>query len=94
MVKDDIDFVVVDAKRNDITRSVLTQIIVEEETKGNNLLPLKFLRQLIFFYGSNKHRMLLPHYLEYSLDAFTKNQKEIQKYIEEDIWQFVTLRPI
>ena len=82
MVKDDVEFVVLDAKGNDITRSVLTQIIVEEEAKGENLLPLSFLRQLISFYGDNMQRMLLPHYLEYSIDAFTKNQEEIQKYME------------
>lgn len=83
MVKDDIDFMVLDAKGNDITRSVLTQIIVEEENKGENLLPLSFLRQLIGFYGDNVQRMLLPHYLEYSIDAFTKNQDEIQNYMED-----------
>ena len=82
MVKDDVEFVVLDAKGNDITRSVLTQIIVEEEAKGENLLPLRFLRQLISVYGDNMQRMLLPHYLEYSIDAFTKNQEEIQKYME------------
>ena len=82
MVKDDAEFVVLDAKGNDITRSVLTQIIVEEEAKGENLLPLNFLRQLISFYGDNMQRMLLPHYLEYSIDAFTKNQEEIKKYME------------
>ena len=82
MVKDDVEFVVLDAKGNDITRSVLTQIIVEEEAKGENLLPLSFLRQLISFYGDNMQRILLPHYLEYSIDAFTKNQEEIQKYME------------
>ena len=82
MVKDDVEFVVLDAKGNDITRSILTQIIVEEEAKGENLLPLSFLRQLISFYGDNMQRMLLPHYLEYSIDAFTKNQEEIQKYME------------
>ena len=79
MVKDDAEFVVLDAKGNDITRSVLTQIIVEEEAKGENLLPLNFLRQLISFYGDNMQRMFLPHYLEYSIDAFTKNQEEIKK---------------
>jgi len=83
MVKDDIDFVVLDAKGNDITRSVLTQIIVEEEAKGENLLPLSFLRQLIGFYGDNVQRMLLPHYLEYSIDAFAKNQEEIQNYMQD-----------
>lgn len=83
MVKDDIEFVVMDAKGNDITRSVLTQIIVEEESKGENLLPLSFLRQLIGFYGDNMQRMLLPHYLEYSINAFTKNQDEIQSHMKD-----------
>lgn len=82
MVKDDVEFVVMDAKGNDITRSVLTQIIVEEEAKGENLLPLSFLRQLISYYGDNMQGMLLPHYLEYSIDAFAKNQEEIQTYME------------
>ena len=82
MVKDDVEFVVLDAKGNDITRSVLTQIIVEEEAKGENLLPLSFLRQLISFYGDNMQRMLLPYYLDYSIDAFTRNQEGIQKYME------------
>ncbi len=83
MVKDDVEFVVMDAKGNDITRSVLTQIIVEEEAKGENLLPLSFLRQLISYYGDNVQGMLLPHYLEYSIDAFAKNQDEIQTYMED-----------
>jgi polyhydroxyalkanoate synthesis repressor PhaR len=82
MVKDDVEFVVMDAKGNDITRPVLTQIIVEEEAKGENLLPLSFLRQLISYYGDNVQGMLLPHYLEYSIDAFVKNEEEIQTYME------------
>ena len=83
MVKDDVEFIVLDAKGNDITRTVLTQIIAEEEAKGENLLPLSFLRQLISYYGDNVQRMLLPHYLEYSIDAFAKNQDEIQSYMED-----------
>jgi polyhydroxyalkanoate synthesis repressor PhaR len=83
MVKDDVEFIVIDAKGNDITRTVLTQIIVEEEAKGENLLPLSFLRQLISYYGDNVQGMLLPHYLEYSIDAFAKNQDEIQTYMED-----------
>ena len=83
MVKDDVEFIVLDAKGDDITRTVLTQIIVEEEAKGENLLPLSFLRQLISYYGDNVQRMLLPHYLEYSIDAFAKNQDEIQTYMED-----------
>ncbi|MEM7569076.1 MAG: polyhydroxyalkanoate synthesis repressor PhaR, partial [Pseudomonadota bacterium] len=64
MVKDERDFKVVDAKSGqDLTRSVLTQIIVEEESKGETLLPLSFLRQLIAFYGGGMDT-LVPHYLE------------------------------
>ena len=82
MVKDGIDFIVLDAKANDITRSVLTQIIVEEEAKGGKLLPLSFLRQLITFYGDNMQRMLLSCYLEYSINTFVKNREEIQNSVE------------
>jgi len=83
MVKDGVDFVVLDAKGADITRAVLTQIIVEEEGKGDNLLPINFLRQLISFYGDNMQRMLLPHYLEHSIDAFARNQENIHRYMQE-----------
>ena len=72
MVKDGVEFVVVDAKSGeDITRSVLTQIIVEEEGKGDNLLPISFLRQIISFYGDNMQRMILPSYLEHSMKMFS-----------------------
>jgi len=81
MVKDGTDFVVNDAKSgNDITRSVLTQIIVEEEAKGQNLLPVKFLRQLIGYYG-NSMQGLLPSYLEMSIDRFTRNQEKLKKQV-------------
>ena len=71
MVKDGEDFVVYDAKTGeDITRSVLTQIIFEQENKGQNLLPITFLRQVIRFYGDSM-QMLLPRYLEVSIDSFT-----------------------
>ncbi|HYE01037.1 MAG TPA: polyhydroxyalkanoate synthesis repressor PhaR, partial [Alphaproteobacteria bacterium] len=67
MVKDGADFVVYDAKSGeDITRSVLTQIIVEEESKGQNLLPIGFLRQLISFYGDNM-QWLVPRYLDHAM---------------------------
>src|ERR1700682_1072587 len=84
MVKDGIDFVVFDAKTGeDITRSVLTQIIVEEESKGGqNLLPINFLRQLISFYGDNL-QFLLPRYLEQSMDSFALNQEQMRKYLQE-----------
>jgi len=84
MVKDGTDFVVFDAKSGeDITRSVLTQIIVEEEAKGQNLLPISFLRQLIGFYGDNMQHMLLPRYLEHSMEAFTQNQDQMQSYFQD-----------
>lgn len=74
MVKDKREFKVVDAKTgNDLTRSVLTQIIVEEESKGETLLPLSFLRQLIAFYGGGMDT-LVPQYLEHSMAAFSDQQ--------------------
>jgi polyhydroxyalkanoate synthesis repressor PhaR len=78
MVREGVDFVVYDAKTNDdITRSVLTQIIFEEENRGENLLPIQFLRQLIGFYGNNM-QALVPTYLEMSMDAFTRQQEQFR----------------
>ncbi len=78
MVKEGVDFVVFDAKTNeDITRSVLTQIIFDEEGRGQNLLPIQFLRQLIGFYG-NSMQAFLPSYLELSLDSFTRQQERMR----------------
>ncbi|MEZ5897398.1 MAG: polyhydroxyalkanoate synthesis repressor PhaR [Parvularculaceae bacterium] len=83
MVKNGQDFVVYDAKSNDdITHSVLTQIIFEEENKGQNLLPIQFLRQLIQFYGDNL-QAFVPSYLEMSMDAFSKNQENMRTQIRE-----------
>lgn len=83
MVKDGTDFVVYDAKtREDITHSVLTQIIVEEEGKGQNLLPISFLRQLISLYGDNL-QWLVPNYLDYSMRAFARNQEQIRHYFQD-----------
>jgi polyhydroxyalkanoate synthesis repressor PhaR len=79
MVKDGVDFVVYDAKTHeDITRSVLTQIIFEEESRGQNLLPIQFLRQLIRFYG-DQMQSFVPSYLEMSLEAFARQQEQMQK---------------
>jgi polyhydroxyalkanoate synthesis repressor PhaR len=79
MVRDGIDFVVYDAKSSeDITRSVLAQIIFEEEAKGQNLLPINFLREMIRFYGQNVSN-LLPGYLEHSMDMFVRNQENLSK---------------
>ena len=83
MVKDDVDFVVYDAKSGeDITRPVLTQIIVEEESKGQNLLPINFLRQLISFYGDNL-QWVLPRYLEHMMSSFATNQDQMRRQMNE-----------
>src|SRR5687768_14915996 len=78
MVKKGVDFVVYDAKTNeDITRTVLTQIIFEEESQGQSLLPIQFLRQLIGFYG-NSMQAFLPSYLEMSLASFAQQQERMR----------------
>ena len=79
MVKSGEDFVVYDAKTGeDITRSVLTQIIFEQENKeGQNLLPIAFLRQLIRFYGDSM-QMLVPRYLEVSIESLTREQQKFR----------------
>ena len=83
MVKDGTEFEVRDARSGeDITRSVLTQIIFEEETKGQNLLPIKFLRQLIRMYGDSM-QAFVPGYLDLSMDSFTKNQDTMRNRIAE-----------
>jgi polyhydroxyalkanoate synthesis repressor PhaR len=83
MVKDGVEFQVQDARTgDDITRSVLTQIIFEEEAKGQNLLPIKFLRQLIRFYGDSL-QAFVPGYLDMSMDSFTKNQGAMRDRIAE-----------
>jgi len=85
MVKDGVEFAVYDAKTGeDITRSVLTQIIVEEEAKGQNLLPISFLRQLISFYGDNL-QFLVPRYLEHAMQTFARNQEQMRHYMEETL---------
>jgi polyhydroxyalkanoate synthesis repressor PhaR len=81
MVKKGVDFVVYDAKTNeDITRTVLTQIIFEEESQGQSLLPIQFLRQLISFYG-NSMQAFLPSYLELSLASFTQQQERLRSQL-------------
>ncbi len=82
MVKEGSDFVVTDAKTGeDITRSVLTQIIVEQEGKGQNLLPIKFLRQVIGFYGDSLGG-LVPRYLEQSMEAFHQNEAQMRNTMQ------------
>jgi polyhydroxyalkanoate synthesis repressor PhaR len=85
MVKAGRDFVVYDAKTGeDITRSVLTHIIVEEEAKGQKLLPVSFLRHLISFYGDSL-QILIPRYLEHTMQAFARNQEQMRDYVRDAI---------
>lgn len=83
MVKEGTEFNVYDAKTgDDLTRSVLTQIIVEEEGKGGeNLLPINFLRQIIGFYGNNM-QWLVPQYLDHSIKSLTENQEKFTSYMQ------------
>ena len=82
MTREGREFVVVDAKTNeDITHNVLTQIIMEEEQRGKNMLPVNFLRQLISMYGDSM-QSLVPQYLESSMEAFRKNQQQFQEAMQ------------
>src|SRR5207237_4032857 len=84
LVKSGEDFVVYDAKTGeDITRSVLAQIIFEQENKeGQNLLPIAFLRQLIRFYGDSM-QMLVPRYLEVSIESLTREQEKFRQQMAQ-----------
>ena len=94
MVKKGVDFVVFDAKTNEeITRSVLTQIIFEEESRGQNLLPIQFLRQLIRFYGDSM-QALVPSYLELSLDSFTQQQERMRKQFADTLGGTIGAAPL
>jgi polyhydroxyalkanoate synthesis repressor PhaR len=85
LTRKDVEFKVVDAKTNeDITHSVLTQIIMEEENTGQGMLPVNFLRQIIALYG-DQMQGLVPQFLESSMDNFRKNQKQVQDAIETAI---------
>ncbi|TVR80149.1 MAG: polyhydroxyalkanoate synthesis repressor PhaR [Rhodospirillales bacterium] len=85
MVKAGSEFVVYDAKTGeDITRSVLTHIIVEEEAKGQKLLPVSFLRHLISFYGDSL-QVLVPRYLEHTMQAFARNQEQMRDYMRDTL---------
>ncbi|HJS87641.1 MAG TPA: polyhydroxyalkanoate synthesis repressor PhaR [Acetobacteraceae bacterium] len=83
MVRQGRDFVVYDAKTGeDITRGVLTQIIVDEEGKGRNLLPTTFLRQLIGFYG-DQMQSLVPRYLEQSMAVLAEQQQQMRAAVQK-----------
>ena len=79
MVKEGTDFIVYDAKSGeDLTRQILTQIIFEQESRGEHLLPISFLRSLIGFYDDNI-KNFVPHYLETSMQTFLKNQERMRE---------------
>ncbi|MGI4800753.1 MAG: polyhydroxyalkanoate synthesis repressor PhaR [Janthinobacterium lividum] len=89
MIRAGRDFVVYDAKSgDDITRGVLTQIIVEEESKGSAMLPVAFLRQLIGFYGGNLEGVV-PRYLEYSMSSFARQQQQMRTVMERTFSPFI-----
>jgi polyhydroxyalkanoate synthesis repressor PhaR len=94
MVRDGRDFVVYDAKSgDDITRSVLTQIIVEEESKvGQSMLPTAFLRQLIGYYGDNLQG-LVPRYLEFAMASFGRQQDQMKRTMESTMNGFMPFPP-
>lgn len=79
MIREGRDFEVVDAKTgDDITHQVLTQIIVDEESRGGTMLPVNFLRQLIGLYGGSM-QAAVPQYLDAAMDAFQKNQEAMRE---------------
>ncbi|GER07314.1 polyhydroxyalkanoate synthesis repressor PhaR [Iodidimonas muriae] len=85
LVRDGRDFVVRDAKSgDDITRAVLAQIIFEQESRGQEMLPIPFLRQLIGFYGDRLQGMV-PGYLQTSMDAFSQNQEHMRAAFENSL---------
>lgn len=81
MVKEGAEFIVYDAKSGeDLTRQILTQIIFEQESKGENLLPISFLRNIISFYDNNL-KEFVPAYLDTAMQSFLKNQEQFQEII-------------
>jgi len=86
MTRDGVEFQVLDAKTgNDITHSILTQIIMDEEASGTEqMLPISFLRQLIAMYG-NSMQAMMPHYLEASMENFQANQRKLQDLFKQSM---------
>ncbi len=85
MVRENVEFQVLDAKTgDDITHSILTQIIMDEESSGEQMLPVSFLRQLIGMYG-NSMQSLMPSYLEASMNNFRQNQGSIKEMFEQGL---------
>jgi len=89
MIRAGRDFVVYDAKSgDDITRGVLTQIIVEEESKGTSMLPTPFLRQLIGFYGDSLQGVV-PRYLETAMSSFARQQQQLRQAVQQTLSPFM-----
>ncbi|QIQ86089.1 polyhydroxyalkanoate synthesis repressor PhaR [Erythrobacter sp.] len=85
MVRENIEFQVLDAKTgDDITHSILTQIIMDEEANGGQMLPVSFLRELIGMYG-NSMQAMMPSYLEASMENFRQNQAKIREAFEKGL---------
>ena len=85
MTREGIEYKVIDAKSgNDITHQILTQIILDEEANGEQMLPVNFLRELICMYG-NSMQSLIPHYLEASMENFRANQGKLAKAFEDSL---------
>lgn len=94
LVRSGAEFAVYDAKTGeDITRSVLTHIIVEEEAKGQSMLPVSFLRHLISFYGDSL-QVIVPRYLEHTMQLFARNQEQMRSYMGGTFDGLVPLGPI
>ena len=92
MVREGREFEVVDAKSGeDITRQVLTQIIVDEEARGSTMLPVNFLKQLIGLYGNSMQGMV-PQYLEAAMEAFQRNQSAFQDAFGGKMFADITKR--
>ena len=85
MTREGVNYKVLDAKTgNDLTRQILTQIIMDEESSGEQMLPVNFLRELICMYG-NSMQSLIPHYLEASMENFRANQAKLAKTFEDSL---------
>jgi len=85
MTREGVDYKVLDAKTgNDLTHQILTQIIMDEESSGEQMLPVNFLRELICMYG-NSMQSLIPHYLEASMENFRANQAKLAKTFEDSL---------
>ncbi len=85
MTRENVDFSVIDAKSgDDITHTILTQIIVEQESTGEQMLPVSFLRDLISMYG-NSMQAMMPIYLEASMASFRKNREQLQEAFQKGV---------